>query len=400
MVSAEIPIAGNQIWDAVIIGAGSAGSATAITLARQGLHVLVAEKSSVQNFTIGESLPPAAMGLVRCFLGCDERLHSHFNHFTTAGNISSWGREQPDMASFFFSPAGHGLCVDRNAFDEALRAQAVAAGATVLNAVRFCGAERTVAEKPLWRISFGNDAKIWQTQARFLVDCSGRPAVVARALRNPIVYLGDHLFACARFFVSAGSDDDCYTRIESSSDGWWYSSRLPTSSHRHSKRLVVFYSDKDICVSANAVSQKGFGQLLSYTKHIGPLLESKNYSPIGVVRGAPAHSQRLKQFCGEGWMAVGDAAQAYDPLSSQGIYKALQSATDAGHLISYILKDNQAKSALSGKKNVRLQYYAQQQTQLWHLYTEQWSHYYNTQTRWSDQPFWVRRRKAMNEAVF
>ncbi len=32
---------------------------------------------------------------------------------------------------------------------------------------------------------------------------------------------------------------------------------------------------------------------------------------------------------------LGDAAQAYDPLSSQGIDKALRTASHAGHMIHY-----------------------------------------------------------------
>src|SRR5258708_19661440 len=40
-----------------------------------------------------------------------------------------------------------------------------------------------------------------------------------------------------------------------------------------------------------------------------------------VIRSA--RSQRVEPPCGIGWFAVGDAAMAFDPMSSQGIAKAL-----------------------------------------------------------------------------
>jgi flavin-dependent dehydrogenase len=90
-------------------------------------------------------------------------------------------------------------------------------------------------------------------------------------------------------------------------------------------------------------------------------------------------------------MAVGDAAQAYDPLSSQGIDKALRTASHAGHLIHYALTDEATRSL--GADNHFIQQYSQQQQQIWNAYLSQRDYYYGIQTRWSDQPFWQRRMK-------
>jgi len=56
-------------WDVVIIGAGPAGSATAITLASLGQRVLLADEQSVAKYKLGESLPPASVDIVSHFLG-------------------------------------------------------------------------------------------------------------------------------------------------------------------------------------------------------------------------------------------------------------------------------------------------------------------------------------------
>jgi 2-polyprenyl-6-methoxyphenol hydroxylase-like FAD-dependent oxidoreductase len=38
-----------------------------------------------------------------------------------------------------------------------------------------------------------------------------------------------------------------------------------------------------------------------------------------------ACSSRLNRFVGEGWLSIGDAATAFDPISSQGLHHALAS---------------------------------------------------------------------------
>lgn len=47
------------------------------------------------------------------------------------------------------------------------------------------------------------------------------------------------------------------------------------------------------------------------------------------VRVRPAESSRLDRAAGEDWLAVGDAASAWDPLSSQGVYRALVTGLEA-----------------------------------------------------------------------
>src|SRR5690606_1561612 len=125
-------------WDVVIVGAGPAGAATANTLAGFGQRVLLVDERVSSSPTLGESLPPASIGLVTRFLGDLERPERDLpGLFRTAGNASLWGTDQADVSDFFFTPTGFGLCIERLAFDEALRSRAVAAGATLLKGARF-----------------------------------------------------------------------------------------------------------------------------------------------------------------------------------------------------------------------------------------------------------------------
>lgn len=379
------------VWDVVIIGAGPAGSATAITLARFGRRVLLVDGQTAPRAKLGESLPPVCVGLVRHFLGSDSVEQNPCGLFRTAGNVSVWASPQPEITDFFFTQTGFGLCVDRVAFDEALRSQAVAAGVTLLRGVHFESCCRVVDGPAHWQLSWRASDDTQTHRARYLVDGSGRPAVVARALGIHAVDTADNLFAYAQWFATDDQDDDRYTRIEAGPHGWWYSNRLPGAEGATTRRLVVFHSDKDLPEARGAARQDGFLHLLENAGHIGSLLRTRGYRPCGSIRGAAANSHRLHAFCGDAWMAVGDAAQAYDPLSSQGIDKALRTGSHAGHMIHYALADNPQNAAELGIGNTFIRQYAEQQQNLWQTYVERRNFYYRAQPRWADSPFWQRR---------
>ena len=387
-------------WDVVIVGAGPAGAATAITLAKFGQRVLLVEERVSTRFKLGESLPPTSIGLVKHFLGDPEGPEQNLpGLFRTAGNVSLWATEQADLADFFFTLTGFGLCVERLAFDEALRSNAVAAGATLLKGVRFQSCARIADRSFNWQLRLTSETRTRQYRARYLVDCSGRRGAVARTLGVQTVHNDDRLFAYAQWFSCVGDDDDRYTRIEAAPHGWWYSNRLPSTEGNEIRRLVVLHTDKDLPAARMAACRQGFDQLLDNSTHIAPLLKARGYHPCGTIRGAPANSQRLRDFCGDAWMAVGDAAQAYDPLSSQGIDKALRTASHAGHMIHYALTDCPQGTAGLECRNAYVHQYDLQQRQLWQEYLSQRDFYYRIQPRWSDQPFWQRRRQLANEAI-
>ncbi len=170
----------------------------------------------MSSLKLGESLPPASIGLVKHFLGDPEGPEQQLpGLYRTAGNVSLWASEQPDIADFFFTSNGHGLCIDRLAFDEALRR-------TRLRPVQPCFKGRSVSNLARvsltvsfnWQLTFISDAGLRRDHARYLVDCSGRQAVVARTLGVPLLHNDDRLFAYARWYSCAGDDDDRCARIE------------------------------------------------------------------------------------------------------------------------------------------------------------------------------------------
>ncbi|MGU3399846.1 NAD(P)/FAD-dependent oxidoreductase [Brucellaceae bacterium D45D] len=396
MTARFLPGTGDPAWDVVIVGSGPAGSATAITLARLGQRVLMVEKRAALDFKLGETLLPGSIGLVKHLLGeIGGRVGAFAGVFQTAGTVSLWANGQPDGFDFFFTSSGHGLCVDRLAFDEALRQSAIAAVVTLIKGTGFQSCKRVGDGSCNWEVVFVSDKQNRQVHARYIVDCTGRQAAVAQTLGVSFSPDEDRLFAYAQWFISGGQDDDRHTRIEAAAQVWWYSSRLPGSDHGQSRRLVVFFSDKDLPASKLAVTPQGFDQLLRETKHMAPLLWERGYEASGAIGGAPAHSQRLERFCGDGWLAVGDAAQAYDPLSSQGIDKALNTGSHAGHMIHYALAD---EPGLFDASNSFIRRYDEEQRRLWADYISQRDYSYTIQPRWAGETFWERRRQHIGTA--
>lgn len=91
-----------------------------------------------------------------------------------------------------------------------------------------------------------------------------------------------------------------------------------------------------------------------------------------------AHSGRLEYFGGEGWLAIGDAAMSFDPLSGLGMVKAMQSGIDAaGALVSRA--DRTASS-----------YHRNNET-LWTQFLKVRTQYYIMEKRWPRELFWARR---------
>lgn len=94
-----------------------------------------------------------------------------------------------------------------------------------------------------------------------------------------------------------------------------------------------------------------------------------------------ASSTRLNIPLGRNWLAVGDAAVAFDPLSSQGVYKALESGIRAARAIhGHFEGDAGALHSYVGELNKSFDHYLALRNK-----------YYGLERRWTRSTFWHRR---------
>ena len=118
-----------MVVDIAICGAGAAGCALAIALARAGYSVLVLERQAAPYGRPGESLPPEvrvpliALGVWEEFLSA--------GHLSAAGNNAFWGEDVGRHKDFLFNPYRNGWHIDRTQFDTMLQRSAEAAGVRV-----------------------------------------------------------------------------------------------------------------------------------------------------------------------------------------------------------------------------------------------------------------------------
>jgi flavin-dependent dehydrogenase len=357
-------------YDVVVAGAGPAGSAAAIALARAGRTVLLADAARGPA-PVGEALPAAARVLLRD-LGADGSLTD--GHLPCYANRSAWGTDALASLDSIRDPHGHGWHLDRRRFDRQLREHARAQGVRV--------ATHTVA-RPTWRAGDGRwtvelrgPARTGAVRCRWIVDATGRAAAVATACGARRL-VRDRLVA-VHLTLPAAETADTTTTVEAAHDGWWYTAPLPTG-----RRLLARYTDADL----PAARRPGFAAALGATRHINSLAAQHSRATGAAPRRAPAHTVRLDTATGDGWTAAGDAAAAFDPLSSQGILTALFTGLSAGRAVHAHLAGD--RDALDG--------YAHTLAAVDTAYRRNHRTHYVAEQRWPDQPFWRRRHTPIPE---
>ena len=196
------------------------------------------------------------------------------------------------------------------------------------------------------------------------------------------------LLAFYAIFVAPPSDEwttgdnDKRTLIEASPDGWWYSSLI---SHNPSTRIVVFHTLPVHPAAKSSRRPEGFlDQLHESSTYISAIITKWEYVlQERYPRCTAAGSSYLEMACNatERWVAVGDAALAFDPLSSQGIMTALEMGIYLGlQLSQHIEKDLMDQDFDEHVRDV----YAKVRGE----YERQRAYYYSVVKRFPEEMFW------------
>lgn len=362
----------SAVKDVAVLGAGPAGCATAIALARRGYSVVLIERSAYQSDRVGETLPSAvrrplaSLGVWDLFLAG--------NHTASFGIHSAWGRPDLYVNDSIFNPYGHGWNVNRAQFDLMLATAAGRAGATVHTGVSLARFDRPFDS--LWQIEIRNGEQTYSFKARVMVDASGRAAVLARRHgARRISY--DRLVGVTAFYRPQQSRPapGCCTLVESVENGWWYSSPLPDG-----RMVAAYMTDADLCPRGARISAEYLQKQIMHGVHTALRLDG--YAPESRPFFSAANSAWMDSIAGRNWLAVGDAAAAFDPLSSQGVLVALKSGLHAARAI---------EDYLSGK-SASLQDYATWVKKGFEEYLIVRDLFYNRERRWPASAFWRRRQ--------
>jgi flavin-dependent dehydrogenase len=355
-------------FDVAIVGGGPGGAATALSLRRHAptLSVVIIEASGYEAQRIGETLPPPARPILAHL--CVWEAFCRQGHREVYGTTAVWGAPIPlDNDFIYLSASTVGWHIDRAAFDAMLAREAQSLGAALMLDTRLRDAEREGDE---WLLSLSTGRTL---SARFVVDATGGNAAFARCCGARFVER-DRLVGLARFFEGGGADPR--TLVEAFEDGWWYTAGLPGRG-----RIAACMTDADIARRLRLKETQQWGRMLDVAPHVREMLRgSKACGPV-VVRST--ESRRLESPVGNYWLAVGDSASRFDPLSSQGIVKALRS----GVFASYAIGDLLTREDDSGLRRYR-RYVLEE----FKSYMEVRAKYYSEEQRWPAGEFWRRRQ--------
>lgn len=340
----------------LVLGAGPAGAAVALGLRRLGHDVCVV--SEWRRFAALEGVSPRVLeglrgaGLLRALAAASEpsQRQVQWNGQRTAQNLE--------------------YLLDRPRFDQGLRDDLHAAGVALIEG-RVLSVERDAGQMG---VTLEGAAPVF---ADFLVEARGRQAPQASKASSGRAWRGPETLSLLNRWQ--GQPGPNASAVQSFSDGWAWMARQADGRCYWQLTLDVASTqlpDKaallDYCRARRQQSEMAcrfFGADEEHDLHLH-------------ARSSTAILSR--QTGAEGWLRVGDAAMAVDPLSGNGIFQSLSSALQAPAVINTLLQRPE-RAALA------LQFHQQRVEHLFWRFARNGRDFYAQEQQWPDAPFWQAR---------
>ena len=317
-----------KLYDVAIIGGGPAGSTAAVLLAQKGRRVVVLEREKFPRFHIGESLLPYSLTAFDR-LGIRARLdagamHKHGGEIATACG---------QRAVKFYFKEGFRLKhhsayqVERADFDKMLLDRAREVGAEVREET---AVEELACDADGVTLKLKDGAPI---RARYLIDASGRNAVVGTQFQLKTTYAHLKKFSCYAHYEGVQRDDGIdatLTRLVRADGHWFW--LIPLDDRRTSVGVVMDLAD----FKARRQSPEA---TLDWAIRDSAVMRERLAAAVCVspVHSAGDYSYRNTHLTSDRWMLAGDAAGFIDPIFSTGVFLAIHSGEQCADALDEIL---------------------------------------------------------------
>ena len=345
--------------DVAVVGAGPAGAASAILLARQGYHVALIDKASFPRDKVCAEYMSPAIGDILARLGVLERVEAAhparllgFDIYTCTGRTfraDFAGNIGPNGKPYY----EYGLALSRSIFDHLLLEQARREGVTILEGTRLQDFQRArdagaiavhVTLQSLHSVSAlspdsvrslaanGADARLVSTvakaassttlRARLLVAADGVHSMIARRLdlqrsspRQRKIALVTHM----RGIRDLGVYGEMHV------GRGLYVGLAPLEPPEIGDLCnVAMVVDETEAPRLAGRTNDFFDEALGGFPALATRLDgARRVKPLLTISRLATSARRLSA---DGVMLVGDAAGFYDPFTGEGIYRALRGA--------------------------------------------------------------------------
>lgn len=328
-----------------IIGGGPAGCVAALTLHKLGHEVAVYERAKFPRYRIGESLLPGTMSILQR-LGLQEKLDAR-NFVKKPSATFLWGQDQAPWTFSFAAPKvtpwvfDHAVQVKREVFDQLLLDEVRERGVTVVE-------EATVTDVDVTRtdgvsLTVRRDGETTGVESDYVIDAGGSGGPLARKLgvrRYDEFYKN---FAIWSYFAMEDpfrGDLKGTTYSITFEDGWVW--MIPVEDGLYSVGLVV---DRSKSAEVRETGADAFYRttLAKCTQATDLLAGAEQTDEVRIVHD---WSYETEVFSADRYFLCGDAACFTDPLFSQGVHLASQSAVSAAAAIDRMTRDEGERDAV------------------------------------------------------
>lgn len=305
-------------YPAIVVGAGPAGSAASLTLAKNGIETLLIEKQREvgKDIFCAEGISVNTLNLTKNIFGIENPEKFIASKIDTLRIIA------PDFDYFEVYKDDMSVVLERKIFDRTLAEKAAAAGAELSVSTKFLKAER---ENGRIKIEVLKDGKVHEIFTDLLIGADGPGSAVATALGLNMEVSEQDVHKCAQFLV--------------------YDEKIP------SNRMDFLFSEKYsptgyawVFPKGRGLANLGVGVTIETNKDPMDYLKTiiSEFYPdakiIGWLRGVVPVGGNLKKIYADNLLVVGDAARLADPATGGGIATAIISGKIAGEVGAEAIK--------------------------------------------------------------
>ena len=320
----------------LVIGGGPAGSVAALTLNALGHEVELYERSVFPRYRIGESLLPGTMSVLYRLGLYDEITAAGFVRKPSATFL--WGQGQPPWTFSFATPRvadwifDYAIQVKREEFDALLLREAQRRGTRVHSGTVVRDVDLSSPDEV--RLTVEGPDVSGTVRGDYLIDASGSNSVLVRKLR---LRRFDDFYRSLAVWSYFKRPDPFTGDLKGTTysitfeDGWVW--MIPLKGDLYSVGIVIDQS------KTAEIQRKGqvrfYRETLSKCRHAMKILgDAEMVDEVRIVRD---WSYDTTTFSSGRFFLSGDSACFTDPLFSQGVHLAVQSAVSAASAIDRLL---------------------------------------------------------------